>query len=105
MVTLVNDQTWMRRWYNVVSYYLGEAQAYVKEKSGQERYNAKITAVWSEEMGEGLKQMTEALTGLCVIMEGGEKDMSEKSSFFRSWYIPFFVHILLLSQTYHFTKE
>ena len=24
-------------------------------------------------MGEGLKQMTEALTGLCVIMEGGEK--------------------------------
>ena len=52
---------------------LGEAQADVKEKSGQERYNAKITAVWSEEMGEGLKQMTEALTGLCVILEGGEK--------------------------------
>merc|ERR1719464_336123 len=51
----------------------GEAQADVKEKSGQERYNAKITAVWSEEMGEGLKQMTEALTGLCVILEGGEK--------------------------------
>ena len=24
-------------------------------------------------MGEGLKQMTEALTGLCVILEGGEK--------------------------------
>ena len=52
---------------------LGEAQADVKEKSGQERYNAKITAVWSEEMGEGMKQMTEALTGLCVILEGGEK--------------------------------
>ena len=52
---------------------LGETQADVKEKSGQERYNAKITAVWSEEMGEGLKQMTEALTGLCVILEGGEK--------------------------------
>ena len=51
----------------------GVAQDDVKEKSGQERYNAKITAVWSEEMGEGLKQMTEALSGLCVILEGGEK--------------------------------
>ena len=49
------------------------AQDDVKEKSGQERYNAKITAVWSEEMGEGLKQMTEALSGLCVVLEGGEK--------------------------------
>ena len=53
--------------------FLGEAQPDVREKSGQERYNAKITAVWSEEMGEGMKQMTEALSGLCVILEGGEK--------------------------------
>ena len=75
----------------------GAAQADVQEKSGQEKYNAKITAVWSEEMGEGLKQMTEALSGLCVILEGGEKvygkgkkiivltNYINKSIFRRSW--------------------
>ena len=56
-----------------LSFYLGEVPVDVKEKSGQERYNVKITSIWTEEMGEGMKEMTEALSGLCVILEGGEK--------------------------------
>ena len=58
---------------SILSFYLGEVPVDVREKSGQERYNVKITSIWTEEMGEGMKEMTEALSGLCVILEGGEK--------------------------------
>ena len=75
MEILVNNQQYLPGKYNQLmqTFFSGAAQDDVKEKSGQERYNAKITSVWSEEMGEGMKQMTEALSGLCVILEGGEK--------------------------------
>ena len=58
---------------SILSFYLGEVPVDVREKSGQERYNVKITSIWTEEMGEGMKEMKEALSGLCVILEGGEK--------------------------------
>ena len=35
----------------------GEASAEVREASGKEKLNVRVQAIWTEEMGEGMKEL------------------------------------------------